>query len=402
LSAVGHQRDALQKWRAQDLQGILALATGAGKTITALYAATRLFIANKRLFLIVAVPYIDLADQWLDEAAMFNMQAIGCYDNAASWRDELGKAIQLFNAGVLPFVCAVVVNKTLQSESFQEALKNIDGNNLMFVGDECHRHRSAKSIESLPPQARYRLGLSATPEQHFANQDIEDPLYRYYGAICARYTLSQALSDKVLTPYDYHLVLVELTSEEMEQYIDLSDQIAKRIAVTGMGDEGSSSDSLLEMLLFKRARLIGAAQNKLPSLRKILARKEPTPLTLFYCGDGSVEMPEDGTFIRQVEAVSMLLGESGWKSSRFTSDESKNRRRELLEDFKIANIDALVAIRCLDEGINIPSCHTAYLMASSRNPRQFAGLCLNYADAYKQVESLLQRYNLVHASEKRI
>jgi superfamily II DNA or RNA helicase len=442
-----HQREALQKWRAQDLQGILALATGAGKTITALYAATRLFIANKRLFLVVAVPYTDLADQWLDEAAMFNMQAIGCYDSAASWRDELGKAIQLFNAGVLPFVCAVVVNKTLQGEFFQEALKNIDGNNLMFVGDECHRHRSTKSIESLPPQARYRLGLSATPEQHFANPDAEDPLYKYYGAICARYTLSQALNDKVLTPYDYHLVLVELTGDEMEQYIDLSDQIAKRAAVAGLGDEGSSSDSLLEMLLFKRARLIGAAQNKLPSLSKLLAQKEPTPLTLFYCGDGSVEMPEDGTFIRQVEAVSMLLGESGWRSSRFTSAESKNRRRELLEDFKIANIDALVAIRCLDEGINIPSCHTAYLMASSRNPRQFiqrrgrilrrapgklkaviydfivtlpnsavetfaherklfgaelnrvaefAGLCLNYADAYKQVESLLQRYNLIH------
>jgi superfamily II DNA or RNA helicase len=442
-----HQREALQKWRGQDLQGILALATGAGKTITALYAATRLFVANKRLFLIVAVPYTDLADQWLDEAALFNMQAIACYDNAASWQVELGRAIQLFSAGVLPFVCVVVVNKTLQGESFQEALQNVDGNSLMFVGDECHRHRSTKTIASLPSNARYRLGLSATPEQHFGASEADDPLYKYYGAICARYTLAQALNDKVLTPYDYHLVLVELTDEEVEQYIDLSDQIAKRAAVAGIGDEGSSSDSLLEMLLFKRARLIGAAQNKLPALSKLLANREPTPLTLFYCGDGSVEIPEDGTLLRQVEAVSMLLGESGWRSSRFTSAESKNRRRELLEDFKIANIDALVAIRCLDEGINIPSCHTAYLMASSRNPRQFiqrrgrilrrapgklkaviydfivtlppsavenvtherklfgaelrrvaefAGLCLNYAEAYRQVEALLKRYNLVH------
>jgi superfamily II DNA or RNA helicase len=442
-----HQREALQKWRAQDLQGILALATGAGKTITALYAATRLFIANKRLFLIIAVPYTDLADQWLDEAAVFNMHAIACYDNAATWTNEFGKAIQLFNAGVLPFVCAVVVNKTLQGEQFQESLRTLDGNSLMFVGDECHRHRSAKTIDSLPRQARYRLGLSATPEQHFTNTEVDDPLYKYYGAICARYTLAQALNDKVLTPYDYHLVLVDLTDDEVEQYVDLSDQIAKRAAVAGIGDEGSSSDSLLEMLLFKRARLIGAAQNKLPALSKLLAPKDPSPLTLFYCGDGNVEMPEDGTFLRQVEAVSMLLGDSGWRSSRFTSAESKNRRRELLEDFKIANIDALVAIRCLDEGINIPSCHTAYLMASSRNPRQFiqrrgrilrrapgklkatiydfivtlpesavenfahekklfsaelnrvaefAGLCLNYAEAYKQVESLLKRYNLVH------
>ena len=178
-----------------------------------------------------------------------------------------------------------------------------------------------------------------------------------------------------------------------------------------------------------------------------MQKTEPSPLTLFYCGDGSVEVPEDGTFLRQVEAASLLLGELGWRSSRFTSAESKTRRRELLEDFKIANIDALVAIRCLDEGINIPSCHTAYLLASSRNPRQFiqrrgrilrrapgkekatihdflvtvpqsavadfdherslfgaelkrvaefAGLCLNYAGAYRQVEGLLKRYDLIH------
>jgi superfamily II DNA or RNA helicase len=442
-----HQREALEKWRAQDLQGILALATGAGKTITALYAATRLFCANKKLFLIIAVPYTDLADQWLEEAALFNMQAIACYDTATSWRDELGKVIQLYKSGALPFVCVVVVNKTLQGEAFQEALRTLDGTSLMFVGDECHRHRSPKTIDSLPRQARYRLGLSATPEEHFSQNDKEDPLYKYYGGICARYTLAEALNDKVLTPYDYHLVLVELTDEELEQYVELSEQISQRAALTGLGDDSSSSDSLLDMLLFKRARLIGAAKNKLPELSRLLASKQPSPLTLFYCGDGSVETSEDGIFLRQVEAVSILLDDLGWRSSRFTSVESKSRRRELLEDFKIANIDALVAIRCLDEGINIPSCHTAYLMASSRNPRQFiqrrgrilrrapgkqkatiydfivtlpesevenfahekklfsaelnrvaefAGLCLNYAEAYKQVESLLKRYNLVH------
>ena len=447
FSIKAHQREALQRWRAQDLQGILALATGAGKTITALYAATRLFVANKRLFLIIAVPYTDLADQWLDEAALFNMAAIACYDSVSTWREELGKVIQLFNEGLLPFVCAVVVNKTLQGEPFQELLRTIEGKDLMFVGDECHRHRSSKTIVSLPPQARYRLGLSATPEDQFNDGDDADPLYAYYGSICARYTLAEALRDKVLTPYDYHLVLIELTEQETETYVELSEEIAKRSAMSSVSDDGSSSDSLLEMLLFKRARLIGAAKNKLPALKSLLEQAEPTPSSLFYCGDGSVETPDDGTFLRQVEAVSMLLGGLWWRSSRFTSNESKNRRRELLEEFKIANIDALVAIRCLDEGINIPSCHTAYLLASSRNPRQFiqrrgrilrqapgkekatifdfivtlpesvveevelerrlfgaelkrvaefAGLCSNYAQAYRQLEPLLRKYGLVH------
>lgn len=442
-----HQRNALEKWRAQDLQGILAMATGAGKTITALYAATRLFIANRKLFLIVAVPYIDLANQWCEEAALFNVQAIPCYDTAATWRDELGRIIQLFNDGLLPFACAVVVNKTLQGESFQQLLKTIDGKTLFFVGDECHRHRSPKTFPSLPPEARYRLGLSATPEEYFENPGGQDPLFKYYGPICARYTLAQALRDNVLTPYDYNLILVELTETETDEYIALSEEISRRAGASSIDEDGSSSDPILEMLLYKRARLIGAAQNKLPALRSLLEQTDPQNLTLFYCGDGSVEIPEDGAILRQVEAVSLLLGELGWRSSRFTSAESKTRRRELLEDFKIANIDALVAIRCLDEGINIPSCHTAYLLASSRNPRQFiqrrgrilrrapgkekaiiydflvtlpdsavsdceferslfgaelkrvaefAGLCLNYAQAYREVEGLLRRYDLVH------
>lgn len=452
FAILDHQRDALQRWRSQDLQGILALATGAGKTITALYAATRLYAANRKnhgkLFLIIAVPYTDLADQWLDEAALFNIHAIGCYESAATWTQEFGKVVGLFNEGHIDFACAVVVNRTLQGDAFQSILKTLDRNSLMFVGDECHRHRSARTLECLPQQARYRLGLSATPEQYMAPEGEEDLLYKYYGPVCARYSLKQALNDKVLTPYDYHLRLVHLTEDETEEYVALSEEISRRSAIGSVDADGTSSDPLLEMLLFKRARLIGAAKNKLPTLSDLLEQADPTPLALFYCGDGTVESPtDDGEFVRQIEAVSLLLGGLGWRSSRFTSQESKPKRRQLLEEFKIANIDALVAIRCLDEGINIPSCHTAYLLASSRNPRQFiqrrgrilrkapgkekatiydfvvllpeaiiatheqerklfaaelgrvaefAGLCSNYAQAFRQVEEVLERYDLTH------
>lgn len=447
-----HQRTALQRWRSQDLQGILALATGAGKTITALYAATRLYVANRKnngkLFLIIAVPYTDLADQWLDEAALFNIHAIPCYETATAWTEEFGKIVSLFNEGHITFACVVVVNRTLQSENFQSILKSIDGKNLMFVGDECHRHRSPRSIGSLPQNARYRLGLSATPEQFMATAGEDDVLYKYYGPICARYTLAEALRDGVLTPYDYHLSIVYLTDEETEEYVTLSEEISRRSLVSTIDDDGSSGDPILEMLLFKRARLIGSAKNKLPALQELLRAHTPSPLSLFYCGDGSVESPNvDGEFLRQVEAVSRLLGDHGWRSSRFTSYESKSKRRLLLEEFKIANIDALVAIRCLDEGINIPSCHSAYLLASSRNPRQFiqrrgrilrkapgkekatiydfvvmlpeaviashklerkqfaaelgrvaefAGLCSNYAQTFRQIQEVLERYDLVH------
>ena len=255
------------------------------------------------------------------------------------------------------------------------------------------------------------------------------------------------MDDEILTPYDYHPIIVELNSAEAEEYIEVSAEISRRSAMAGLSDDGSSDESGLEMLLFKRSRIIGAASSKLPALQLLLTGAEPSPLTLVYCGDGNVESPDDGETLRQIEATSILLGNLGWKSSRLTSRENKRTRKELLEDFKIGNIDALVAIRCLDEGINIPGCHTAYLLASSRSPRQFiqrrgrilrrapgkeratihdfivtlpesvatldherklfgaellrvaefAGLAKNHASTYRKLEPLLQKYNLVHA-----
>ncbi|MEQ1516556.1 MAG: helicase-related protein, partial [Usitatibacteraceae bacterium] len=100
-----------------------------------------------------------------------------------------------------------------------------------------------------------------------------------------------------------------------------------------------------------------------------------------YCGDGKTRFDvdsDDGAdddeaaiIDKQRFAVAQLLQARGVSVSPFTSDESRWQRREILSRFKAAETKALVAIRCLDEGIDVPACRTAYLIASSRNPRQF-------------------------------
>ena len=69
--------------------------------------------------------------------------------------------------------------------------------------------------------------------------------------------------------------------------------------------------------------------------------------------------------------MSELLNEHKWVVSRFTARETRKARQQILERFAEGKIDGLVAIKCLDEGIDIPSCHTAYILASSRSDRQF-------------------------------
>ena len=168
--------------------------------------------------------------------------------------------------------------------------------------------------------------------------------------------------------------LVELTDEEAEEYAELSSRIGRMAAGGADDDIEESGDAALQMLLFRRARLLGNARNKIAVLGRLLKDKPPEPFSLFYCGDGTTELdtvgPDDGDE-RQVDQVSRLLYAQGWNVSTFTARESRQDRRQILDGFRIANLHALVAIRCLDEGIDIPDCRTAYILASSRNPKQF-------------------------------
>jgi superfamily II DNA or RNA helicase len=368
-----HQKKALSNWKSNDFNGIFALATGAGKTITALHAATQLANYQKHLALVVAVPYQNLADQWCEVMELFSITAIRCYMSKANWQTDLSTAISDFNLNqTKPFIAIVVVNRTLTSEVFQKEIQRIKLDKMLFVGDECHHHASKNIIKNLP-EAKFRIGLSATPWSS-KEEDKEKTLKSYYGDIVAEYSIADALSDNVLTPYHYFIHPFYLTPDETEAYQQLSVEIGKLIAIREQG--GSINEQMLTALYMKRARLIGSAENKFSALDKYLKNVDIDKHTLFYCGDGAVIDERttealDTLSVRDIEQVAAILQKYGWKSSRFTADESLKERRRIIDNFKNGFIDAMVSIRVLDEGIDIPVCKQAFLLASSRNERQF-------------------------------
>jgi len=370
----GHQKNALEKWSANGFNGIFALATGAGKTITALHAATKLFDYQSQLVVVVSVPYQNLADQWCSVMSLFSMEPIRCYMSKVKWQVELNNAITDFNLKKMkPFLAIVVVNNTLQSSAFQEELSRIDINKLLFVGDECHHHSSNKVVRKLP-QAKYRIGLSATPWS-LKEKEKQEIIKSYYSDIIYDYSIADALEDNVLTPYHYFIHPIHLTNEETENYQDISREAAKLEAIKIQG--GQIEEKVLKMLYMKRARIIGSANNKFEKLDGLLGKLKKENHTLFYCGDGSVieeyddQDNQSNITRRDIERVATLLNKHGWKSSRFTASEALNERRRIIKNFVDEHIEAMVAIRVLDEGIDIPVCKQAFLLASSRNERQF-------------------------------
>lgn len=383
FSIRSHQRAALASWKQASYRGILKLATGSGKTITSIYGAVKIFEARQMqrqpLMLLIAVPYVELALQWVSNLEDFNIHAHQCFDSKSNWYDALSNQITYFNAGVTPFIAVVVVNKTLKSKTFQELIHKVPSNSLMFVGDECHNHGSQNINEALP-NAAYRMGLSATPFRSDDDEldspfpdDARHRLIEYYGDVVAEYGLDDAIHDGVLTPYEYHIIIVQLTIEEQEQFDELSSKIQKLLLkLRGAGLSADERDAFTRYC-GQRSRLLGSAKNKLVKLKELTAglSKEERVHTLFYSGEGkpfSIDEPDDN---KVIDKISKILDQNGWRASQFTSSSGRKQRQSIMQAFKEKTIEALVAMKVLDEGIDVPSCKTAYILASTKNPRQY-------------------------------
>jgi DNA phosphorothioation system restriction enzyme len=362
-----YQRQAVANWFANQGRGTLKMATGSGKTITALAIATELYQKIGLQVLLVVCPYRHLVTQWARECQNFNLEPVLAFENVRNWQSQLSTGLYNIHAGNQAFLTVITTNATLIGDGLQSQLKYFPDKTLI-VGDEAHNLGAPRLEQSLPRNIGLRLALSATPERYFDEEGTQF-VFDYFGSLLQpELTLADAIRQGALVHYLYYPVLVELTEAETRVYAKLT----KRIGWALMDEETIENNDSLTSLLMQRARLIGAATNKLKALRQLMARRLDTSHTLFYCGDGSVEGGVTRESERQLAAVAKLLGaELGYRINTYTADTSLAEREDLRRQFETGELQGLVAIRCLDEGVDIPAVQTAVILASSGNPRQF-------------------------------
>ena len=362
-----YQTLAITNWLKANGIGIFRMATGTGKTITALGAAIRLFDAGKLSGLIIVCPYQHLVTQWEDECKKFGIATVTCFQSRRSWEPRLDVLLYNVQSGTSPYAACIVTNKTFSDDVFQRKLANFPPHTLL-IADEVHNMGANKARSALPTRVPLRIGLSATPDRWFDEIGTK-AIYDYFGDVCIDLGLKEALEIGALCQYRYYPILVELTEDEQDEYLDLSGKISRLMA---RAESIEDEDSPLTALLIKRARLIASAENKLVELRDLMSQKRDIDHALFYCGDGTVDCPTSEEDIRQIKAVTRLLGsELGIRVATYTADTSVEDRKARLRDLSSGALQGLVAIKCLDEGVDIPSIETAVILASSTNPRQF-------------------------------
>jgi len=357
LALRDYQLDAIEAWFANQCRGVLEMATGTGKTKTSLSAMARLYDRNRRLAVIIAVPYQHLVDQWFEDAKAFGLQPILAYKRKADWLNKLHQHVLEYNRNDRKIISVITTHTTFIDSDFQNIISGLQAPCLL-IADEVHHLGAARSRAALPENISARLGLSATPDRWYDDSGTV-ALQSYFGDTVFRLDLDDAIKRGILVPYLYYPKVVELTLDEMVEYQEISEQISKLAAILSTKHDEALEDRL-EILLFQRTRLLNSASEKLTALKALISKTPDAQHTLFYCA------PE------QIDQVCHIVGwEHGWNINRFTAEEDNDERQRLLADFASCNVQALVAMKCLDEGVDVPSTRTAYILASSSNPREF-------------------------------
>ena len=369
LTLYPYQQQAIDAWQQHGFRGIFDMATGTGKTLTGLGALSSLCMQEPHLAVIIVCPYQHLVDQWVTDIRKFGVHPIIGHSASSqhNYKAKLKQAIFGFNLRVREFFCFICTNATFAADWAQNEFKKIKGPTVLMV-DEAHNFGAEKLVQTLEDNYTYRLALSATMDRHNDPEGTER-LRQFFGEVCIHYELGRAIQEKKLVPYDYHPIVTYLTDDELKKYLQLTIEIGKNIYKK---NKKVIITQRAKTLLLKRSRLVAGAANKIVKLREMMPEFRDKQDMLIYCGTAQVDTEGEISDVRQIDYISRMLNfELGMRTAQFTSRESMDVRSLRIEEFKAHEIQALVAIKCLDEGVNIPSVRTAFILASTTNPKEY-------------------------------
>lgn len=364
-----HQEQAIDSWFKNNKKGIFEMATGTGKTFTALKCLEKI-LEDENVLTVIACPFAHLAQQWTNELMKMNLGKVHSFYGSANskWKTEFDELRINYKLGLDFKNIIVTTHVTFSSNDFIEKLNDCNIKKFLIV-DEMHHVGSENYQLGLLPEYEYRLGLSATPSR-FMDEEGTNFIISYFDKTVFEFTLTEALNrinpatnQTFLTPYEYYPIKINLNDEELRKYTELSKKIAKLYYVKQEDDEES-----LKQLIFKRRKIVNNAYEKYNALRNTLRKLEHKEHLIVYCSD------------KQLHKVLEILNEEGFSRHKFTQKENPKQskkyggiseRESILKSFDNGDYQVLVAMKCLDEGVDVPSADQVIIMSSTTNPIEY-------------------------------
>lgn len=358
-----YQKEAIKAWVTNQYHGFYVMATGTGKTWTAIFSAKKLLETHPAIIVICA-PYKHLVRQWADDVvkAFPEAKMVMVSSENIKWENQLSDLIiqKKYNQNLQIIVISTIAS--FKMDRFKNALQKSKDEKLLIV-DEAHRF--TERPDELHEQFHYMLGLSATPFSGSSAQKGQE-LMKFFGGQVFNLPIESALEHGFLVPYYYYPIYVSATDSEVAQFRLYTQKI-----LSCFKDGKCINLDLLTKSLRGRLRVISMSSEKMDRIDSILEQISEKDHLVVYCGDGRLFDNHTGAELRHIQAVKKVLSEHGYKASQFTATESMTDRMELVDAFNKSEITALAAIRCLDEGINIPSIKSALILSSNDDYREF-------------------------------
>lgn len=347
------QEDAKEKFIQNDYKCLFMMATGSGKTKAAMYSMSEV---DKWKALLIVVPSIELIEQWEKDITLFypDIYIIKCSSEYPKWKQQL-----------LSLVQAKVGIKTVIISTYDTAISNyamdkwseIPENNFALICDEAHNVGAPTTQKIMKLKPKYRIGLSATPKRNF-DEEGSEKIIRYFENNIYEFSMADAISKGYLVNYEYNIMTCKLEDEDWNEYIRLTKKINQ---INSYTDENDKDKEKLKKLFRDRSNIIKKAEGKIDKFEEILKKLPEGSRILIY-----------GESLEHLHLFEEKLNSINKYYFMYTGDkDTKLVRPTMLEEFKQGIRKILLAIGCLDEGIDIPICDAAIFVSSSTSERQF-------------------------------
>ena len=363
-----HQGKAVTAWESQSEpeRGTISMATGAGKSLTALICATRVQdgIGDAPFLLVISAPSVPLIEQWQKEVKRFGISAI-----TPTLESDTNLALTKFFRSITSggTHVMIVTNNLLTSTEFQATVSMKIQNKTkpianMLIADEAHTLGTEGFINNKPEFFQRRIALSATPEREH-DKDGTEEIFEFFGPPIYEFGLDKAIGF-CLAPYSYYVHACTLNENEFEKFIELSSRIAA-MSYSNDSEDSKVSENLTRLLIARR-RIVETAKAKLALLKEVLIHREPHQLenVLIY---SSSKDPQ------QFNEIGKILNDLDIRWSYVTQETTRNRKQlvQTIETFKKGGYQVLLAKKVLDEGVDIPCIREAFIVASSTVQREW-------------------------------
>lgn len=386
--AKQYQIDAYDAWMRNDKQGIFAMATGTGKTITSLNCALQEYKKDNSYQLLILVPTIALVEQWIHEIGLFDFKnIIEVYSENSQWRKQLVSLKNKIQRGGKENFVIVSTYQSFTNDDFQQILPKLS-DTMLLIADEAHNIGSEKVRESFRKmKIKKRIALSATPNRIYDQEgttELENffndkPPYVY------NFPMSQAIKEGRLMEYCYYPKMVYLNEPEMEKYADYTKKLMNLFdSETGKFKNETEATKLLML----RKQVLHKAEDKIRALKEIISEigQENLRYCFVFAPEGKIndndkndakKYSESDNSIEEIDIIldKMLYTILGvfprTRCNTYTGTNSKKERSAILSGFENGNIDVLLAMKCLDEGVDVPRAEYGIFASSTGNPRQF-------------------------------